>query len=94
VQLTAASVCGWFGAPAKRAAQEILDAGWATAVATDAHNLRHRPPVLAEARHALTLRYGEDTARELTELNPLLIVAGRDDAALPAERDIEAVPPA
>lgn len=94
VQLTAASVCGWFGAPAKRAAHEILDAGWATAVATDAHNLRHRPPVLAEARHALTLRYGEDTARELTELNPLLIVAGRDDATLPAGRDVEAVPPA
>lgn len=94
VQLTAASVCGWFGAPAKRAAHEILDAGWATAVATDAHNLRHRPPVLAEARHALTVRYGEDAARELTELNPLLIVAGRDLESAPAGAGFDAVRPA
>jgi protein-tyrosine phosphatase len=93
VQLTAASVCGWFGAPAKRAAQEILDAGWATAVASDAHNLRHRPPVLAEARHALAMHYGEDAARELTELNPLLIVAGRDAGPVTAAGEFDAVLP-
>jgi protein-tyrosine phosphatase len=77
VQLTAASVCGWFGVAAHRAALAILDAGWATAVATDAHNLRHRPPVLAEARHALRMRFGPEAAVALTETNPGAIVAGR-----------------
>ncbi len=77
VQLTAASVCGWFGPGAHRAAGAILDAGWATAVATDAHNLRHRPPVLAEARQALRMRHGDEIARLLTETHPASIVAGR-----------------
>jgi len=77
IQLTAASVCGWFGAAARRSAREILDAGWATAVATDAHNLRHRPPVLAEARQVLTADYGEDFARQLTVTHPLAIVTGQ-----------------
>jgi protein-tyrosine phosphatase len=77
VQLTAASVCGWFGVAAHRAALAILDAGWATAVATDAHNLRHRPPVLADARRALRMRFGPEAAVTLTETNPGAIVAGR-----------------
>jgi protein-tyrosine phosphatase len=77
LQLTAASVCGWFGGPARLASLALLDAGWATAVATDAHNLRHRPPVLAEARHALEMRYGRNAARLLTETNPAIIVSGR-----------------
>jgi protein-tyrosine phosphatase len=75
VQLTAASVCGWFGASAHHAARAILDEGWATVIATDAHNLRHRPPVLAEARHSIRMRYGPDLASKLTETNPLTIVA-------------------
>jgi protein-tyrosine phosphatase len=75
VQLTAASVCGWFGAPAYRTAHSVLEAGWVTAIATDAHNLRHRPPVLAEARHAIRMRYGPDIASQLTQTNPLAIVA-------------------
>lgn len=77
LQLTAASVCGWFGKPAHQAALALLDAGWATVVATDAHSLRHRPPVLAEARHTLRTRYGLEAAEMLTQLNPAAIVAGR-----------------
>lgn len=74
LQITAASVCGWFGKPAHVAALELLDRGWVTAVATDAHNLLHRPPVLAEARHAIRMRYGDQAAGRLTESNPALIV--------------------
>jgi protein-tyrosine phosphatase len=74
LQITAASVCGWFGKPAHVAALELLDRGWVTAVATDAHNLLHRPPVLAEARHAIRMRYGDQAATRLTESNPALIV--------------------
>lgn len=74
VQLTAASVHGGFGAQAQQTALAILDAGWATAVATDAHNLRHRPPALSTARRALATRYGEEAARSLTETLPALLI--------------------
>ena len=74
LQITAASVCGWFGKAAHRAALELLDKGWVTAVATDAHNLLHRPPVLAEARVAIRTRYGDQAAEALTESNPASIV--------------------
>ena len=74
VQLTAASVCGWFGPAAHRSALEILDAGWTTVVATDSHNLKHRPPVLAQARDVLAARYGVEGARVLTETHPMRVV--------------------
>jgi protein-tyrosine phosphatase len=74
LQLTAASVCGWFGKPAQQTAFALLDAGCVAAVATDSHNLMHRPPVLAEARHVLRMRYGPEFAEALTEGNPAAIV--------------------
>lgn len=74
LQLTAASVCGGFGLQAQRTALAILDAGWATAVATDAHNLRHRPPALSAARRSLADRYGMEAARSLTETLPGLLI--------------------
>lgn len=77
LQLTAASVCGWFGKPAHRAALALLEAGWTTVVATDAHNLRYRPPVLAEARHTLMSRYGVQAADALTQHNPAAIIGSR-----------------
>ena len=77
VQLTAASVCGWFGRGAHSASLRILDEGWATVVATDAHNLAHRPPVLADAFDALRRRYGEALARELTIDAPGALLRGR-----------------
>lgn len=81
VQLTAASVCGWFGSSAHQTALAILDAGWTTVVATDSHNMRHRPPVLAQARDVLAVRYGLDAARLLTETTPLAIVSGAEPSA-------------
>jgi protein-tyrosine phosphatase len=77
IQLTAASVCGWFGDPAYRTAQAILERGWATVVATDSHNLVYRPPVLAQARQLIRTKYGDDIAELLTDTHPALIVAGR-----------------
>ncbi len=74
VQLTAAAVCGGFGRPALRTATRLLEAGWVTAIATDAHNLAHRPPCLREARRVLRQRYGDAVARRLTEETPAEIV--------------------
>lgn len=84
LQLTAASVCGWFGANAHRAALELLDADWVFTVATDAHNLAHRPPVLAEARAVIESRYGPDAGFVLTERNAGEVVAERHHLGLDA----------
>jgi protein-tyrosine phosphatase len=79
LQLTAASVCGWFGEPALHAARALIDRGWVTVVATDAHDLRHRPPVLREARHALRMRWGETAAVALTETTPASLLGPTRD---------------
>lgn len=73
VQLTAASVCGRFGNSALETSMRLLDANMVTVIATDAHNITHRPPILAEARQALTARYGEKAAVLLTGVNPAAI---------------------
>ncbi|MEZ5651350.1 MAG: CpsB/CapC family capsule biosynthesis tyrosine phosphatase [Burkholderiaceae bacterium] len=75
-QLTAASVCGMFGPGAQRAAFAMLEQGWITVVASDAHNIEHRPPVMTHARIALEDRYGADVAHELVHASPEAIFRG------------------
>lgn len=72
-QVTAASVCGYFGAAPLRTACAMLEQGWITVVASDAHNLAHRPPVMAQAREALAARYGRDVADRMTVEIPRMI---------------------
>ena len=71
LQLTGGSVTGQFGKPAQDCARVLIERGWASVVATDAHNLKHRPPNLDEARAALVKMGGEALARELTLDTPL-----------------------
>ena len=77
LQLTAASVIGEFGDRAARASRELLERGWATLVASDAHHLMRRPPRLGAARRWLREHYGEAVAAEMTAVAPGRIVAGR-----------------
>jgi len=74
LQVTAASVCGVFGEAVRVTAERLLAAGWVSVVATDAHNLEHRPPMLAEARQVIAQRHGAEAALQLTEGNPGRIV--------------------
>lgn len=83
LQITAGSVGGMFGAPAQTTADRLLSAGWVTVMATDAHNLEHRPPVLAQGRRVIEHFYGAEAATLLTETNPGRILQ-IDPAAPPA----------
>lgn len=74
LQLTGASITGAFGKPAQEAGLKIIERGWATVVASDAHNLKHRPPCLNEAYTRLAELGGEDFAQELTSNTPRRIV--------------------
>jgi len=75
LQLTGASVIGQFGKPAQSCAKVLIEHGWASVVATDAHNLQHRPPNLDLARQTLVDMGGEAFAAQLTEILPARIVS-------------------
>lgn len=73
-QLTAMSVAGNFGVEAKRLSDEMLDKGWVTVIASDAHNSDRRPPVLSEAVEAASQLIGQAEARRLVWDNPAKII--------------------
>ncbi|MBP6483247.1 MAG: hypothetical protein KA254_01355 [Rhodoferax sp.] len=74
LQLTAGSLVGRFGAPAQQAAYAMIDEGWNCLVATDAHNLANRPPLLSEGRAALQQRYGDAMAKAMVLDKPARIL--------------------
>lgn len=79
LQLTAASVIGAFGQSAAQTSHWLLSRGMVHVVASDAHNLKYRPPRMAEARDHLARAFGLGTAHRLTEETPFRIVSARRD---------------
>ncbi|MGB8541056.1 MAG: CpsB/CapC family capsule biosynthesis tyrosine phosphatase [Candidatus Acidiferrales bacterium] len=77
VQVTAQSLLGKFGRSAKASAKEWLDAGAVHFLASDAHNVTTRPPILSEAFTYLRKAHGEEVARALLVDNPLAAFEGR-----------------
>jgi len=76
LQVTAGAVAGYFGADAQRAAAALLQRGWVTVLATDAHNLRHRPPQLSAGKHAASALIGAQHAHAMVLENPRKLVEG------------------
>jgi protein-tyrosine phosphatase len=75
LQVTAGSLLGRFGPMAERRSRELLDRGDIFAVATDAHNLENRPPLMRAAHAMLEADAGSQVAAMLTLGNPAKIVA-------------------
>ncbi len=75
-QLTARSVTGGFGEPSQQTAAYILKQGWCDVLASDAHNLHHRPPELRAAQQAAAKLIGDAEAFKLTHTTPERMVAG------------------
>lgn len=74
MQLTAGSLTGQFGRTARYWADRMLSEGRVDLVASDAHDARHRPPVLSKGRAAIEQRYGDELAVMLTLNNPKAIL--------------------
>ncbi len=86
MQITAASFSGRFGALAQRYAFHFLVDGKIAVLATDAHSIKHRPPILSEAFGIVTHILGEIEAQRLVFDRPSAVLNNTDP------KDVIAVP--
>ncbi len=77
VQITASSLVGDSGPKVQRTAWRFLTSGWATFVATDAHDTNIRRPQMRAAFRCIGKKLGEDIARLVCIENPSRAVNGQ-----------------
>ena len=70
-QLTASSIEGEWGESAQTIALQMLKDGLVSYVASDAHSVKRRPPILSQARKTVSQLIGEEQATTLFVTNPL-----------------------
>lgn len=76
MQVTAGSLYGRFGRSAEALANEMLDRNWVHFIASDAHDVKWRPPHLKKSYDYIANRVGEETARRVCITNPMAAVSG------------------
>lgn len=69
-QLTASSIEGGWGDKAKQISNNMLKGNLVNYVASDAHSVKRRPPILSKAKHIVSNLVGEDKAHMLFVTNP------------------------
>jgi protein-tyrosine phosphatase len=75
LQLTAASITGAFGPRCLEASRQMLQRGWVTVLASDAHNRTARVPELESGRRAAEKIVGEKASWPLVRETPAQITA-------------------
>ncbi len=91
LQITAGSLTGRFGNAPRYWAERMLDEGVVHLLATDAHNLRNRPPLLSEGETAAARLVGAEEARRLVHDRPAVIWRNGDPAEVPQPPGLDAV---
>lgn len=76
LQVTAGAVAGQFGMPAAALARDLLMQNLVTILASDAHNLQHRPPCMSEGLQAAAALIGQERAYALVMDRPWQIAQG------------------
>jgi len=81
-QITGKSITGENGKHSFKVARDMVKDGQAHFVASDGHNIRHRPPCIGDAVKAVKKAGGKKAVRTIFEENPAKIAAGsaRDNA--------------
>lgn len=77
IQMTGSALTGFWGERTYRAAAWLLEHQAVHVLATDAHDLEKRVPILSTARTAAAEICGEDVAGALVEANPRAILGNQ-----------------
>lgn len=91
VQVTAQSYTGGFGSRALRLAEDWMDQGLVHFFASDAHDTKHRPPILSKCYQKVLETKGEEWAELLLRRNPEAVINGKP--LPPPPRPSEEEPP-
>src|SRR5689334_9417574 len=78
VQVTASSIEGSWGDKAKQVSNLLMRQDAVHVLATDAHNIDGRPPVLSRARAIVAENFGAEIADALVNANPAAVVRGEE----------------
>lgn len=76
-QVTAGSLCGYFGKRIKSFSHQLIEANLTHFIASDAHNVKNRSFMMAEAIDLVDSKFGDDMVYLFTE-NAELLVSGRN----------------
>jgi protein-tyrosine phosphatase len=77
IQMTGSALTGFWGERTRRAAQWLLERQAVHVIATDAHDLEKRVPILSTSRDAAAEICGAEVAEALVELNPRAIITNQ-----------------
>lgn len=83
IQVTGQSLTGRFGKHAEAAARQFLESGLVHFVASDGHDVEHRPPVLRPAYDFVVKECGDSIANTLFLTNPTQVLTGGEVSATP-----------
>ena len=90
MQITAGSITGRFGKRPQYWAQRMLSEGLVNILASDAHNIRSRPPVLSEAFEFAKNELGLEEATNLVITRPECVLANLPPAEAPVTPKLQA----
>jgi len=76
MQVTAGSLIGTFGEPIRRLSEQLLTEGLVHFIATDAHGVRSRRPLMRRAFDRAAELVGEQTALKICAQNPQSVALG------------------
>ena len=77
VQITANALTGFWGQRVERTARWLLEHEAVHVIASDAHDTKHRTPILSLARDAAAAIVGTEIAEALVKHNPRAILEGQ-----------------
>jgi protein-tyrosine phosphatase len=84
MQITAGALTGAFGRAPKYWGERLLCEGLAHILATDAHDMRKRPPILSQGYAAAARLVGEAEAKQLVIGRPIAILEDRPASSVAA----------
>ncbi len=83
IQLTSQSITGRFGKKALSWSERMLDDGIVHLIATDAHNITRRPPVLSAGRDVVAQSLGQQEAENMLHIRAQGILNNAEPSSLP-----------